>query len=106
MDKKTFKPLSLIRDAETSVLAYLSDKPDLKHIAEKTVAFLSGFYSDFSLELLSTIDYLSGKFNITDTIELKDRLNTWSDRKRTLFSDERYLKISITHLRQAGLISG
>ncbi|NJL58945.1 MAG: hypothetical protein HC887_04145 [Desulfobacteraceae bacterium] len=66
--------------------------------------FLSGFYSSFALELLSTIDFIAQKEKTGDRNIIKARLETWSSRKRTLFSDSRFLEKGIRKLEMAGLI--
>lgn len=100
MDKKPFEFLSLVADGEQSVNQYLETQPELLQIAEKTDAFLTGFYSDFSLELLSTVDYISKTKNTLKKSDILIELTNWSDRKRTLFSDENFVDISIAHLKQ------
>ncbi len=59
-DKKPFEELGLMLDAEKEVNDYLdsNENNQNKEIVLKTKAFLTGFYSDFGLELLSTIDFI------------------------------------------------
>ena len=100
MDKKAFDPLNLVPDCWEEVSQYIESKPELKTIAERTTTFLSGFYSDFALELLSSIDYLQQSGLATDRQSVIDGLNSWNDRKRSLFSDTRYIDISLKHLSE------
>lgn len=104
MDKKAFSPLNLIPDCWNEVSQYVESKSELKEIAERTMAFLRGFYSDFALELLSSIDFLLQSGQATDRQSVIDGLNSWNDRKRSLFSDTRYLDISLKHLSEASFV--
>lgn len=101
MDKKPFEEMMLVSDGEAEVLKYINKRKDLKEIVEKTDNFLNGFYSDFGLELLSTIDYLMLSKNTTEKDLIKEYLHSWSDRKRTLFSNEQFIDISLKHLKEA-----
>ena len=74
-------------------------------IAQKTINFLNGFYSDFALELFSSIDYLSTKNNTLDKEILSQKLEEWSDRKRSLFSNPKYIEISINHIQKASFVN-
>lgn len=73
-------------------------------IANKTIVFLRGFYSDFALELLSSIDYISKKEKTLDRRTINERLEEWSDRKRSMFSNPKYLDISLKHLEAANFV--
>lgn len=101
MNKKPFEPLTLIGDAYETVKQYVESNPALAAIAGKTTTFLQGFYSDFALELLSSIDYLSTKEGSFDSKLIAQRLEEWSDRKRSLFSNPKYLAVSLKHLQIA-----
>lgn len=104
-DKKPFEELDLIVDSKDEVENFIDSNPDLKKIVKLTDDFLNGFYSAFGLELLSTVDFISNNKNTSDPVRIQNELNNWSERKRTLFSDEKYIKISISHLKQWNLIS-
>ncbi|MGB6269713.1 MAG: Appr-1-p processing protein, partial [Olleya sp.] len=90
---------------EKEVNDYINENIELKEIVTKTSAILTSFYSSFGLELLSTVDYISQTHNTTDKDYIKEKLNSWSDRKKTLFSDNRYVDISINHLKKSQLIN-
>lgn len=100
MDKKPFETLDLVSDGFEKVESYILSKPNLVQIVNKTESFLDGFYSEFALELLSTVDYISLNKETFDLEIIKSELESWSERKRTLFSNDRFLNISINHLRQ------
>lgn len=100
MDKKPFETLDLVSDGFEKVEGYILSKPELVEIVNRTESFLDGFYSEFALELLSTVDYISLNKDTFDLEIIKNELEGWSERKRTLFSNDRFLNISINHLRQ------
>lgn len=105
MNKKPFEPLFILPDAYNDVIKYINENLELQEIAENTTKFLNGFYSDFSLELLSSIDYISQKINSLDKIKIKSELDKWSERKRSLISQERYFDIAISHLKNTTFIN-
>jgi hypothetical protein len=72
----------------------------LTEIAEKTKAFLNGFYADFSLELLSSVDFIAQEHHTLEFDFIQEKLNSWNDRKRSLFSNPNYLKQTIAHISQ------
>lgn len=99
MNKKPFHPLTLVPNTYDIVKEYIINNDELVDISEKTMVFLRGFYSDFGLELLSSVDFLSKKENTLDKQVILRELEEWNDRKRTMFSNPKYLDISINHLR-------
>lgn len=103
MDKKPFEPLTLVADGFNEVKNYIENKPELAKIANDTTSFLNGFYSDFALELLSSIDFIASKEKTLDRQVISNKLNGWSDRKQSMFSNPRYIDISIRHLKGSGI---
>ena len=103
-DKKPFEQLNLLVDSEKALGDYINANNELKQIVLNTNKFLTGFYSSFGLELLSTVDYISQENNLLDKDLIKEKLHNWSDRKKTLFAEDKYVDISINHLKKAGLI--
>lgn len=103
MNKKPFEPLTLVPDAYETVKAHIESNKELLEIANNTIVFLRGFYSDFALELLSSIDYISTKENTFDRQVISQALEKWNDRKRTLFSNPKYLEVSLRHLKSANI---
>ena len=103
-DKKPFEALDLIVDARKDVENYINQDAELREITAVTSDFLEGYYSSFGLELLSTVDYISNK-NKTNNIDfIRQELASWSNRKKTLFSNQKYIEISIQHLQNANLL--
>jgi len=102
MNKKPFEPLTLVPDGYDTIKKYVESVEELCVIANKTKTFLSGFYSDFSLELLSTIDFITTENKTFEKGVIINKLDSWSDRKRSMFSNPRYIDISLRHLQNAG----
>ena len=105
-DKKPFEELGLMMDAEKEVSAFLEaeNNSQFREIVQKTKNFLSGFYSSFALELLSSIDFIAQKEKISDINSIKTSIENWSSRKKTMFSDDRFLEKGIKKLELAQLI--
>ncbi len=103
MDKKPFEPLTLVADGFNEVKEHIENKPELAKIANDTTSFLNGFYSDFALELLSSIDFIASKEKTLDRQVISNKLNDWSDRKQSMFSNPRYIDISLKHLKSSGI---
>ena len=101
-DKKPFEELGLMYDAESEVNTYLNkvENGRCKHIVEQTKSFLTGFYSSFGLELLSTIDFIMTDRKVTTVEEITAYLEQWSNRKKTLFSNPKFVALAIDKLNQ------
>jgi hypothetical protein len=100
MDKKPFEELGIMMDAETEVINYLSEFKNSNYleIVNNTKQFLTGFYSAFGLELLSTIDFVAWKHQTKSLDDIILHLNEWSSRKRTLFSNQQFIKLALQKL--------
>jgi O-acetyl-ADP-ribose deacetylase (regulator of RNase III) len=101
MDKKPFEPLTLVADGFQTVEDYIANNKELSGIAARTKNFLNGFYSDFALELLSSVDYIITTTKLSDKKVVAKKLEEWSDRKSNLFANPKYLDISMAHLEKA-----
>jgi len=82
------------------VLEYLYKNKECLLIVEKTKNFLRGFYSSFGLELLSTVDYITQKNNTNDIIKITEGLKNWSNRKKTLFTNSKFITIALKRIEQ------
>lgn len=100
MDKRPFEPLTLVADGYDTVKSHIENNVELFDIAQKTMLFLQGFYSDFALELLSSIDYILAKEKTFEKAIISQKLEEWSDRKRSMFSNPKYIDISLKHLQK------
>ena len=101
-DKKPFEELGLMFDAEKEVTEYLDiqENAGCKETVQKTKAFLSGFYSAFALELLSSIDFIMKENNVNSVEEITKHLEKWSDRKKTLFTNPNYISLAVNNLNK------
>ncbi len=99
-DKKPFEELEIIFDAEKEVNQFLSLSENQKYqiIVKKTTEFLTGFYSSFALELLSTVDFIMIKKKTNDSEVIMTELANWSDRKKTLFNNQKFVEITQKHI--------
>ena len=98
MDVRPFDYIWLTDDAALEAQKYIQDYKDsrLRDIYNKTKCFLQGNYSNYSLELLSTVDYLLENqpemkgWKDADESEVAEllvhELQQWSSRKEKLFS--------------------
>lgn len=100
-DKKPFEELGLIPDGEKEVNEFLDKSENSSHkiTVEKTKTFLSGFYSPFGLELLSTIDFIISEKNAITQEAIAEELEKWSCRKKTLFTNPKFIQIAINNLK-------
>jgi O-acetyl-ADP-ribose deacetylase (regulator of RNase III) len=99
---KPFEELNLFMDAEPDILAFLHKMENQKALdaVDKTKRFLQGFYGYFSLELLSTLDFLVEKNQKTDLESIKNQLADWSHRKTDLFSNDFYLQKGLKQIEK------
>ncbi len=100
-DKKPFEELGIVSEAENDIIEYLNlkDHSDYKAIVEKTKSFLTGFYSPFGMELLSTIDYIMQNSNVNTTEGIIKEMESWNDRKKTLFTNTKFVNIAIDNIQ-------
>ena len=103
-DKKPFEELDIIIDFETDIVNYLNRFENLKYkkIADKTKKFLSGFYSNFGLEMLSTVDYIKENDNANSVEKIIEKMQNWNERKRTLFAtNPNFVKIALSNIEKS-----
>lgn len=98
MNKKPFEILDLMGDGYEEVVSYVQKNEELLEIAQKTSQFLEGFYSDYALELLSSVDYIMETEKTQDKMVIMEKLSQWSQRKKEMFSEEKYIDIVLKHL--------
>lgn len=99
-DKKPFEELGIVMESEKEVEEFLAKPENIeyKNVAERTKGFLSGFYSAFGLELLSTIDFIMKEKNVTQEKDIINYLENWSNRKKTMFTNPQFVKIAMNKL--------
>jgi hypothetical protein len=100
-DKKPFEELGLVQDAEADINDFLnkSENAEYKSIVEETKNFLTGFYSTFGLELLSTIDFIIADKKVNTVEDITHQLQQWSNRKKTLFSNPKFIRIGVKNIQ-------
>lgn len=100
-DKKPFEELGLVLDAEKEVNEFLlqSDNIAINEIVNNTKKFLTGFYSPFGLELLSTVDFIIQDKNVSTLESISNELEKWSDRKKTLFTNSNFIQIATKNIQ-------
>ncbi len=99
MNKKLFDPLTLIQDGYDAVEEYIKKDNELLEITTKTTKFLNGFYSDFALELLSSVHFIVSENKNCKKEFIMTKLSEWNNRKRSLFSNDRYIEIALNHIK-------
>lgn len=100
-DKKPFDELALVPNAENEVNEFLQRPENLTHreVIEKTKKFLTGFYSPFGLELLSTVDFIIQEKQVSTLDAITKELASWSDRKKTLFTNPNFIQIATKNIQ-------
>lgn len=116
MDNRPFDNIWLMDDAEEAANRYLKDAENsasLLAICDRTKAFLSGYYSNYTLELLSSVDYLlehspsltNWRCADDDTVlySLAMEIQHWSRRKEQMFQ-RKHLAEAYRYLKMRGNI--
>ncbi len=101
MNKKPFDPIFLVPDTYNEIEQIVINNPKLLDIANRTKRFLDGYYSDFGLELLSSVDYiLSTKGTDITNEQITQYIEAWSQRKAKLFANTTYIDTARKHILQ------
>lgn len=105
-DKKPFEELGIVYDGEDEVNKFLNQPENIacKQIADKTKEFLSGFYSAFALELLSTVDYIMSEKGLKTVDEITRNIESWSNRKKSLYSNPRFIDLAVKKIEKASFV--
>lgn len=101
-DKKPFEELGLLMDTESEILDYLSRPQNAVHreVVDKTKAFLIGYYSNFALELVSTVDFIANRSQSRNEEVVQKEVYEWSNRKKNLYANPDYITNTLTKLEQ------
>lgn len=99
MDKKPFECLFLIKDAYKEVNEIIKNDNELSYISNKTQQFLTGYYSDFGLELLSSVDYIISQYGDLSVEQIYDKLANWSSRKGQIFKNKQHIQKAKDHIQ-------
>ncbi len=116
MEAKPFENIWLVDGTYEDISSFLN-KPeyeDHRIILKKTKDFLCGFYSNYALELLSTIDFIVNEnaqsFNwqgltIDEMVaRVNEYLQQWSERKVKMFAQDEHISIALNQLQQFNLL--
>lgn len=115
MSNHPFDEIRMTDDAAIIAKRYLSQDENLKYleIAQKTMDFLRGYYSNYLLELLATTSYLMDSDpRMTDKIAEDEQvkiiskdLMQWSNRKDKLFNSGKAIRLALKHIKEADFVS-
>lgn len=103
MNRKPFETLSIVPDSFNDIKKHIEQNSALKTIANRVTQFLSGYYSDFGLELLSSVDFIHNQDKSLMPPDIFDRLHEWNSRKSRMFSDIKYIEKAYQHIIDNGL---
>lgn len=98
MTKKPFEPFDVISEKMSEVKYKVESDILLNDIVTRTCQFLDGFWDDFSLELMSSVDYLISVRPDASVDEVYDLLGAWNERKKKLFADKDKVKTAYNHI--------
>ena len=111
MDSKPFDPIWLMDGTRESVNNFFVEQGNEKYLSilSATSKFLAGFYSQFELELLSTVDMIletnTAMGNWRELPDKKlaafvaDEIVKWNPRKGRVYSDRNYIELALGRLR-------
>lgn len=102
MNKRPFEPFDLIHDKTAEVSDFISNDEELAGIAARCNSFLEDYYEDFTLELLSSVDFLMMRNPDEGPDGIYDRLMEWNTRKRKIFRDKTWTLKAYDHIRAFG----
>lgn len=102
-DTKPFEYIDILQDGEKLVFDYIKNDSELQKIVDETSNFLDGFYSYFGLELLSSIDYIIQGKQATELNQVVEQLNSWSNRKKKLFTEDYRVEVAYNHLKNKNI---
>lgn len=112
MNQKPFEPIWILPETKEISTAYLNESQHSSYLdyVNKTKSFLDRYYSNYSLELLATIDYILIhderlktwlSQNEDDVIQMVlEDISSWSKRKKLLFGQEPYIRVMLNHLKE------
>lgn len=110
MQNKPFDEIWMLDETRDLVQDYLNQPEHCKYqaIANRTKEFLRGYYSNYSLELLSTVDFilhydkLESRFDDLSKEEqnrvINDNISLWNSRKQRLFNGSKHISQILEHL--------
>jgi len=109
MQTSLFDEIWLLKDTRKLVTEYIEQSNErYRAISEKTKQFLRGYYSTYTLELLSTVDFIlqnDNRLHNWEDMEISNVIGCinedfckWSRRKQSLFASSKHIPIILEHL--------
>jgi O-acetyl-ADP-ribose deacetylase (regulator of RNase III) len=103
MQVRAFEPLKLNYERYEEVENYIKVNlsAEQKQRLKNLFSVIEGFETTLSLEILSSTHYLRSKNSRMTENELFEKIQSWSERKKTLITKE-YIDIAVNHLNNYG----
>ena len=100
-ESKPFEPIHLNYDLLDEVKRYIDKELSFEqhNRLKNVIKLLRGFESTFSVELLSTIDFIMHTENVHEVDQVEKSITNWSDRKKNSFQ-RNHIEIALTHLKK------
>ena len=105
-DKRPFDILGLVSDTFAEIKAYVEQSPRLVDLSMAAQHLLKGCYSDFTLELLSSVDFIACELHSDNIDAIHQRLVNWSQRKSQLFGNRDLVQFALDRLQASHLAFG
>ncbi len=104
-NQKPFDAIQLKFDTRDELEKAYNEKltKEEKEIVLKTKGLFKGFYSAFSMELLSSVDLIVNKSGETEIHRIQAKVSAWNERKAKIFNKERYIQIALDRLKKFDL---
>lgn len=99
-NKRPFEPFDLIHEKTPEIHDFVSHDILLSDIADSTCGFLDGYWDDFGLELLSSVDFLMSERPEATVEDIVTGLQGWSERKAKLFCDRESIEQAYYHVKK------
>lgn len=98
MSKKPFEPFDIIPEKMPEVRYMVESDILLNDIVTRACQFLDGYWDDFGLELMSSVDYLISIHPGSNVDDIYDSLIAWNERKKKLFADKEMVSTAYNHI--------
>ena len=99
MTKKPFEPFDINHQRISEVKQFIESDIFIHDIVMQTCEFMEGYWDEYNLELLSSVDYLITEHPTHKSNQIHDLLCQWSARKRKLFEDKMIFEKAYSHIK-------
>lgn len=100
MSKRPFEPFDIIPEKMDEVKNMVENDILFNDIVTRTCQFLEGFWDDYSLELISSVDYLIAEKPDSSVEDVYESLGSWTERKKILFADKDKVLEAYNHIKK------